>query len=207
MDRIGNRSFEDFPATTLFLDDVRDIIEVFEDTCQRFEVKANEYKITSASELGDLAAKFPGGRLDDIYIQGYDPYVSVDLRSFRVRAYVSDDTPVQMGVVAKVREIVDRGKRWTATPVLYVPGWILSMLGVGLLVWDRPALGVSAMSFAASATALSWLMLKRQSVIVYAIERGTRSGFFKRKRDEVVLALIAAAAGSLITYVTTKLLP
>jgi hypothetical protein len=103
LERNSNKILEDFPPTTLYIDDLAEIIEVFREGCKRVEVAAGEYKIADMSELEALAAKFSGDRFIDVKIQGNDPYVSVEFRPYAVRAYISEDSLEQRGVISKVR--------------------------------------------------------------------------------------------------------
>lgn len=132
MERITNKRIEDFPPATLYLNDLSEIVGVMAQACSRIEIKAGDYKITDASELDALAAKFPSGRFDDIYLQGYGPYISIDLRTYAVSAYISEDTLEQRGIVSKVRDIVNSGKKRN-------PGWLfgaLSNIAVAIGMWQ-----------------------------------------------------------------------
>ena len=82
MEKITNKISEDFPPTTLYLDDLERIVEILAESCKRIEIKTGDYKITDTSELNVLALKFPEGRFGHIYVQGYEPYVSVELRTY-----------------------------------------------------------------------------------------------------------------------------
>ena len=111
MEKITSKRSEDFPPATLYLDDLSQIVEVLAQACKRIEVKTGDYKITDPSELNALASKFPAGRFDHICLQGYDPYISSDLKTYGVSAYNSEDTLVQRGIVSTIREIVNSGKK------------------------------------------------------------------------------------------------
>lgn len=110
MERVGNKRIEDFPATTLYLDDLEEIVGILAGACKRLEIKVGDYKITDAGELNLLAQKF-SGRFEHIALQGYNPYVSVDLRTYGVSAYISEDSLEQRGIVARIRDVINKGKK------------------------------------------------------------------------------------------------
>lgn len=209
MERIETKRFEDFPSTALYLDDLSEIIDTLAKVCRTIEVKAGDYKITDPTELPKLASQFSEGRFNGVYITGEGPYVSVDLRTSGISVYVSQDTLELRGLVAKVRDIVVRGKK--RNPHL---GWFfsgLSNIAMVVAVWQfmskEYSLGalLAVLSLASIPISVSYGM--KNSVIVYSQPRGSVKTFFERKRDDIALAVIAAFLGGVVTYLTTKFLP
>jgi len=103
--------FEDFPSATLYLDDLSEILGTLAKACRSIEVRAGDYKICDPAELDALASRFPKGQFGHSYLQGHDPYISIDLRTSGVSAYIPKDTLEQRGLVSKIRDIVQRGKK------------------------------------------------------------------------------------------------
>ncbi len=207
MERIGNRRIEDFPPTTLFLDDLAEIVSVFTQACKRIEIRAGDYKLTDPGKLEALAKKYPKGRFDDIYLQGYDPYISLDLRTFGISAYISEDTLEQRGIIARIGDIVARGKKkspaWLYFPLIYLP----VLAGVWQLLSEQYLLGVALITlyFASIPFAVKYGM--RNKVIIHSEPQGATKTFLERKKDDIALAVISAGLGGLITYLVTKYLP
>ena len=112
MERSSNKHDENLPAATLYLDDVVEIVDTFAKTCVNLEITSGEYKITDPSELSALASKFPSGRFDDMRIQGFKPFVSLELRAYGARTYISEDTIEQRVVVTSAREILQRCRKF-----------------------------------------------------------------------------------------------
>lgn len=204
MERVSNKSFEDFPPTTLYIDDVGRILDLFLEACQRVEVKSGEYKISDKLELNELAAKFPSGRFPDILIQGHEPYVSVDFRPYGVRAYVSEETLVQRAIVAGVREIVMHGKKRRADFAFNVLFYVGIAAGTWQLTRKEYALGVFLIGFSFLIIPLAIRSIMRNNVVVHSKARSEIKSFFERKKEDMTLAIISATLGAVLSYVLTK---
>jgi len=204
-----SRRFEDFPSATLYLDDLSEILGTLAKACKSIEVRAGDYKICDPAELHVLASQFPKGRFGHIYLQGNDPYVSIDLRTSGVSAYISKDTLEQRGLVSKIRDIVQRGKKRNLHP-----GWLfsgLSNIAVIVATWQfiskEYLMGSLLIILSLASIPISVGYGMKNTVIVHSQSRGSVRTFFERKKDDIALAFIAAFLGGAITYLTTKLLP
>jgi hypothetical protein len=207
VERVGNRFIGRFPAVKLYRNDLLELIAAFEDGCERIEVRSGDFQIASGSELDQLAQQFPKGRFDDINIQGYYPFVSIELRSFGVRAYVSQDSSEQLGIVAKARVAIEQGKRLPPWLVLGVPACVLLVAGL-VLTFSGLSYDAAVICLAASLPLMSgFLGPGWRRVVVYTRTRHESPGFMQRNRDSIALVLISAVAGGLVTYLITRLLP
>lgn len=206
MERVGNKRIEDFPATTLYLDDLEEIVGILAGACERLEIRVGDYKITDARELSLLAQKFRD-RFEHIALQGYDPYVSVDLRTYGVSAYISEDSLEQRGIVARIGDVINKGKKKN-------PGWfygaltnVLALAGTITALNKEYALGLTmvAASFLSIPFAVKYGM--KNKVIVHTVKRGQVTSFFERRKDDLGLAAISAILGGVVTYLITRYLP
>lgn len=207
LEKITNKISEDFPPTTLYLDDLSQIVEVLVQSCKKIEVKTGDYKITDPSELNALASKFPAGRFDHVYLQGYDPYVSIELRTSGVSAYISEDTLVQRGIVSKIRDIVNSGKKKN-------PGWFYGALsnvaafaGTWQIISKEYVVGALLVFLSLATIPISVRYGMKNKVIVHSQRRSDVKTFFERKKDDIALAAISATLGGVIAYMITKLMP
>lgn len=209
LEKRKNKRFEDFPSATLYLDDLSEMLATLAEVCDRVELKTGDYTISEPVELEILASKFPNGRFGHVYLQGYDPYVSVDIRMSGVSAYISDETLELCGLVSKIRDIVQRRKKRNLHP-----GWLFSALSfsaasVGTLqIMSKEYLTGSLLimlSLASIPSIVSYEM--KNTVIVHTQPRASVKSFFERKKDDIVLVVIATLFGGFVTYLITKLLP
>lgn len=206
LEKIGSRRMEDFPPTTLYLDDLSEIVGIFTKACKCIEIKAGDYKITDPAELEALATKFPNGRFESIYLQGYEPYISLDLRTFGVTAYISDDTLEQRGVVAKVRDILNKGKKKSPRLLFYALTYIAAFVGTWQIISKDYLLGLPLIGLSLVSISVSVNYGMKNKVVVHSHLRGTAKTFFERKKDDIALAVISAFLGALLGGVITYLL-
>jgi hypothetical protein len=199
MENVGNsRVLGRFPATTLYLNDLQDLMRAFQSVCKTVELRAGAFEIVDADELTELAAKFRSGKFGSIRLVGHDPYVSIDLQPIGMQAFVLDDAPVEMGLVAKGREIARRGWKPRAFIV-----WSLSMvvaLSGGLVLLDQRqfVFGGILVCLAIASAVLAVERTARNTVVVRTGNRGDRPGFLRRNGDAIAVAVISALLGALL---------
>ena len=208
MERISSKLQEYFPATTLYLDDVIEVIDAFDQACDRIEITAGEYKITSPTELDELASKFTNDRFDNLKIQGYDPYVSLELRSFGARTYISEDSLEQRGLIAKAREVLDRCRRIRLHFLANAAYIVLCALATWQVFFCKNYyFGGLLMLVGFAMLPFSSHLKTKSAVIAYTRKRVDMKSFYERKKDDVLLAIISAALGAAASYAATKFLP
>lgn len=163
-------------------------------------------KITDLAELTELATKFPSGRFDDVFIQGYEPYISVDLRTFGVSAYISADTVEQRGVIARISDVVSRGKKRSPYRLYVVLVSLAMLVGIWQVFAKEYVLGTAlvVLSFVSIPFAVRCGM--KNEVIIHSETKGATKSFLERKKDDIALAVIAAFIGGAVTYLFTKFL-
>ena len=206
MERVSNKHDENLPAATLYLDDVIEIIDTFSKACARLEISAGEYKIADPTELKALADKFPLGKFEDLKIQGFEPFVSLELRSYGARTYISEDSLEQRVVVTSAREVLQRCRKIKPNSLVTITFFTL----IALTAWSVTAKSyylVGSLALASFTLLTITLNFRMNTIIVYTRTRADSKTFFQRKKDEVLLAVIAAALGAAASYAVIKLLP
>ena len=206
MERVSNKHDENLPAATLYLDDVIEIIDTFSKACTRLEISAGEYKIADPTELKALADKFPVGKFEDLKIQGFEPFVSLELRSYGARTYISEDSLEQRVVVTSAREVLQRCRKIKPDNLVNITFFAL----IALTAWSVTAKSyylVGSLALASFTLLTITLNFRMNTIIVYTRTRADSKTFFQRKKDEVLLAVIAAALGAAASYAVIKLLP
>jgi len=204
MDKTGNKHIKDFPPARLYLNDLEEILTLFNDNCEDVTFKTGEYDNIKPSELHDLVAKLHTHKFEDIYIQCRSPYMHLDLRSYGIEAYVSESSPQQLGLVAQVKDLINsRKKKYIEsvsnflTNIPLFGGLILAMLGE----WELTAIAFG-LSFVLIWPATSYKMA--HSIEVLTTPKKTNVPFFKRKKDELLIAISSAFLGALFSFVMVK---
>ncbi|MDP3083046.1 MAG: hypothetical protein Q8N44_05070 [Rubrivivax sp.] len=207
MERVSNKHDEDFPAATLYMDDVVQVLDTFAKACESVEVTASEYKITDPNELPALAAKFPQERFDDLKIQGFKPYVSLELRSYGARTYISEDTIEQRVVVTSAREVLVRCRKFKPDSIANVAYLLLAVTSVWAVMAKAHFVFFALVLAAVALLPFSVRLRMKNTVIVYTKNRSEAKGFLQRKKDDLLLVVLSAALGAAASYAATKLLP
>jgi len=204
--KIGNKRIEDFPPTTIYLNDLIEMVSILSETCKEVEIRSGEYVTTDAAELTELAKKFPNGRFDDVYLQSYNPYICIDIRSFGISVYISDDTAEQRGVIAQIADVINRGKKINPTWLDIILTLTSGALGVWQFILKNYVIGI--ILFVLPIVAIPFFVKHemKNKVIIYTENRGTVKPFLIRKKDDILLAILAAILGGIVTYVFTKFL-
>lgn len=205
MKKSGSKSFEDFPSTLLYLDDLKDILSVLSANCEEVRLRTGDYDDVAPEELDELVSNIKLERFQNIHIQTNKPYISIDLQSYVIRVYISEDNVIQRGVISKIREIVKRNERRYFEKALTVIG-MLPLVALGILVIMKEYAFSAVMFF------LSLMMIfpitkykMNHKVIILTKNKENRIPFLKRKKDELLVALVSASVGALISFILIKL--
>lgn len=205
MKKSGSKSFEDFPSTLLYLDDLKDILSVLSTNCAEVRLRTGDYDNVAPEELDELVSSIKLERFQNIHIQASNPYISIDLQSYVIRVYISEDNVIQRGVISKIREVVERNERRYFEKALTVIG-ALPLVAFGIFVFMKEY-ALSAVMFL-----LSLMMIfpitkyqMNHKVIILTKNKENRIPFLKRKKDELLVALASASAGALISFILIKI--
>ncbi len=171
------------------------------------EISSGEYKIIDPAELPALAEKFPSGRFDDLKIQGFNPYVYLELRAYGARTYISEDTLQQRVVVTHAREVLQRCRKLK-------PGTLENLAFFTLVALSTGAF-IAKLYIAFACLTVAWVAMlafgtrfrMKYTVVVYTQKRSQANTFWQRRKDDVLLAVVSAAIGAALSYAATKLLP
>lgn len=205
MKKTASKHFEDFPSVTLYLSDVQEILEILESECKKVILDTGNYQDVKPSELNELAKEIVNKRFPDIYIKAYDPYISIDLRSYGISVYISEDAIKQRGVVSKIRDVMNSRTRRHFGKLTNALTLLPAMAAGALVVADEYKLAgiMAAISFVAIYPVVKYQMANK--VVICTENKSQRASFFERRKDELIIGLVSAAAGALISFLLVKL--
>ena len=204
MNRDSSKVFEDFPPARLYLADLAEVIAAVQAVCDRVKVDAGQFSIDDPAELKELAANYPEGKFPELRVQGFDPYVSIEFRTYKVHVYVSNDSMELLGIAGKVRDVVTRRKKADTTLLEHAATSVPAAMGVWLLLSDSPLVGLILFALSLAAIPVSVRVMMRYRVAVHSIEYEQRTSFWLRKKDDIVLVIVSALLGGFVTYLITK---
>jgi hypothetical protein len=204
MKKAGNKGFADFPTAKLYLDDLLDIVHVLEESCGKVQIRTDGYDEIESSEIADFAASLDENRFSDIYIKAYEPFITFDLRSFGISAYISEDTLVQHGIVSKFREIIERRKKKYFGTLINILGLVpTAAFGISIAKGEW----LFAVLFLGLSFLMIWPIVKYQmahKVVVTTSLKRNESSFFSRKKDEILVAIGSALIGAIVSFALIK---
>ena len=204
MKKLTSKTFENLPAITLYLSDLREILSILADSCEEVSFRTDGYNDVAISELDELVQNIESDRFSDIHIQAYRPYISVDLRSFGAQIYINENDTTQRGVASKIIEVFkSRERRYFGKVINVLTG--VSILVCAFLFGEGEYKYAGAMMLGTLLSipqAIKYQM--RNKVIILTENRNLRPSFFKRRQDDIVIALVAAAVGAILSFTLVK---
>lgn len=200
---------EQLKPVRLYIDDLEQIVEVLQEVATDVEISTDEYTLTDIGQLPELKREF----FTFLELATREPYISVNLKPNGIWLYIAKDDMVSRGAFEKIKRILVKRKRpfaWllhnSVMSGLFT-GLALNLLGWGFIQGSSVGrvLGIFALILGVW---WSWYGHKdhftKYSLIIPK-HRIDEPNFFKRNADDVVLAIIAALVGSLLTLVIAKL--
>ena len=190
------------PPVTLFREDIVKIAETLTQNDGKLRLRTENFEYDSLEELfsnqEDSLFKLSLGR--------DDPHISVDFDgSIGVWIYTSRDDMLSKAIFFELQSLLE-SKRRTSHLVVAKFTKIMGWLG---------ALGGGAFATVGNWTAASlfWMLIPLDIIFSFAKHRSSiskelmaqRKSFWQRNSDQVVVAIIGAIAGAVITLIITAL--
>jgi len=212
MKRLQKSIRKEYKMPHLFLEDIEQIESVVKEAKPReYAIEFGGYEYAGIDEVPKNVES-----TTEFHIRTRDPYLSLDLSKYGATLYISSDDLGSTGLFAKVNETIKKRERKFA--------WFSSQVAI----WLAPALffssipplekilkeGASARSLVLAsfvvALALWWyisyaLGLKSFSKVEFT-KKKDRIGFVRRKKDQILLSVISAVVGSVLTVFLERLL-
>ena len=216
MKRKEKPSSVEIPPVRLFLEDLEEIEEVYKKYCKELKIETEDFEFDSVEELKNIGKD----KLNSLSFNSHDPYISVNFSPSNARIYSSEPDPKSVGIVAILKNILDK----RLTPLRHlISKWVLIILNILLFISVMAFLILKDLNENMNIIAIIplsffifwilWMMwgwrfdIKKHSVI-YLKNRSSKKNFFSRKKDDIILAIISSIFGCLLTllviYLTGK---
>lgn len=207
--------FENFPPAELYIDDLEEFFRLIQSSSNRVELEVGNLRLNDPADFSALSKNFGGGRLGSVRIKAKDIWFDFKLNSNGAQAYIASPTPLTLGIIEKIRLIMERRKRsrwWHVRKLSYV----VSIVFVLLCFWPtHQPHHLKEWSFDWGFLVLSllvWLwagsFCKKNKVLIWATQKHLKKSFFERNGDQLLVnmmsALVGAVVGAIITVVITK---
>ena len=211
MKKIKKPITKELPLFKLYLDDLESIYDILKQNAKdiviRVDTGSEEYQSEDIKQLKELETK----RIHDLSIECRDPYIRIGFYPSFAEINFGEDSTYNRGILSEIEDIISKRKvslgrflasNWTAGLSGALIG--ISIFGIPIIlrkeqemsyVWLCLALLLIGILLAISSYRFA---LKSHSTIVL-IERKEEISFWRRNKDQIVVAIIAAIIGSLIT--------
>jgi len=199
---IGSYTIEAKPVL-LYLEDLLEVTKIIQSSNPKsLIINSDRWSIDNFTELESIKCK----PLNDLTIESYCPSVTLRLHSSYAEVYISENNPVSRGIAEKIAELL----RMRRQPLWWLTsGFVASALSggaIGSITWVLIVPKQFRLIFCILMATL-WCIfetasrhrLKRYSIIIFK-RRPDQTNFFSRKKDEILLLIIGAVVGGLVTW-------
>lgn len=192
------------PPVTLFREDIATIAETLTQNDGKLFLKTEKYEYDSLDEL----LSNQEDTLFKLSLRRDQPHISVDFDgSIGVWIYASNDDLFSKAIFFELKSLLEskrRGSHFVVAKITKVMGWLGALGG-----------GAFAVAGDWTSAALLWMLIPLDIIFSFAKHRSgistelmaQRKTFWQRNSDHIVVALIGAIAGAVITFIITALLP
>ena len=208
MKRIPQRLSYKLGPIHLYLDEIEKIIEHLRSGAETVDVDAGEFHLEPTDKLADIK----GAEIHDLTIESSNPHIAVQLwpRSAELIAYRDD--PNTRGLFEVIKdELITHQRLFSGFHRYPMAGGVTLGLSPSVLLFlpipTAQRLIATALMFALGVLmSLPVLRILHKSYSTVVLRyRAERPSFWQRKGDEILIALISAIIGSLLTLGITKL--
>ena len=209
MEKVKKNLLKNYPILRLYKSDLEKIFKLFKDHYPEIEIVADGFKLDDFSELSKINKQ----EIFDFEISAHNPFLSVDFSRNSARIYLSDEDDIKLrGLADKIADILSERKsylRFFANPwtpnLICLIGFILIFslskeVKTPLYLFPFYILFIGLWYF--------WgikIATKKHSLI-YLYDYSSAPSFFKRNKDRILLAILSAAIGGIITLIISLLL-
>jgi hypothetical protein len=211
MERNIQSHSEQLKPVLLYRDDIEQIVELLREVSPNVELSTDEHKFNDVKEWADLKRDY----FTNMLLKTRNPYVYVGLSKNSVHLYIAEDTPQSRGTFEKIKRfLMDRkapGQKLLnpSMPPLVFNLPLYAFLFLPGPLRDRDWTSISVTGILMLGCVWWWWLaiqsrLRKYSVIVpkYRIDA---PNFWKRNSDKIVLVIISALIGSLLTLLIKSL--
>jgi len=193
---------KNFKPIKLFYDDIESLYDIFREQTDEIKIEADMYELENINEILSIKKRY----FTNLKFSIYKPYMSLEFSNNSIRLYTSDDTPIQRGLFEKLNSLLKKKERF---PLSLLLNPILSIIPVAILGGIFFIEDITLRSIVSFITII-WLAsimlydMKFHSMII-PIHKNSQPNFFQRNKDQIILVIISAVVGGLISTYLSKL--
>lgn len=201
---------ERLPPLILYIEDVDSIYQIFSEVNPDVRISTADYAFENLEELKESGLE----KTHYLSIEITEPNISLKLEPYLATLQCDDDTAVQRGTIEKIKSVLLHRKR---NLTKFLQSGVLAGVCVGFSAWylipgladhDVRKITIGLTTFLVGLVWSWWAIVRSHTVYptIYISQRRTPPRFWEARKDEIILAIIAAIVGSVITLLISKLL-
>jgi len=218
MKKVKKEYIKYYPFLRLYKKDIEEIIKLFKQNCKSVEIYIDEYKLDDISEIKDIDKQ----KVSYFHISStLQAYLSLSSKSANFVLINEDDLKLR-GLETKIDQIfAGRKSAWDIlnSPWVFIPHIIIT---VCVIIWWLSSLTFLSLSLTFLASTVGVMILgffplcisyllkyidSNKHCVIFLCNPEERSNFFKRNKDRLIIGLIGAFVGGIITFIITCLTP
>ena len=192
----------ELPPVKLYLDDLESICDILKQKAKGIDITTEDYKVEDVKQLKSLETK----KIHYLSIKCSDPYITMEFYPSSASIYYAEDSTYNRGILSEIEDVLSKRKvflgrflasNWAAClNGALIGGSFSAMIGMPkTYTWLFLAL---ELLFILSMIFLCRFAFRSYSTIIL-LERKREVPFWKRNSDQILVAIIAAIASSLVT--------
>jgi len=206
MRKLRKPIIKELPPVKLYLDDLKSIHDLLQEKVKSIDITTEAYEVEDIKQLKDLEVK----EIHYLSIKCSNPYMSIEFRPSSASVYFAEDSTYNRGILSEIEDILNKRKSFLRS--FLTSSWAELVLG-GFVGFSFVAMLVMLKN---ESLAYFWLFLGLVLLSIFFSVHSFRLGlwnyctialskrkeensFWKRNRDQILVATIAAIAGSLVT--------
>jgi len=200
----------DFGLTKLFFDDLEEIINILKEASEKIDINTEDFQIESMEEFGELDKE----DLNILRVETFNPWIVLDIQPRESYIYAGEDTLITRGVLDKIKSIFRRRRykfSWLASEFISkISSPLIILLLFDYLILDKKAIFMILVIIFSSLSIVNTIFIFSLKNRITLAKKSDKKSFWRRKKDDIILAIISALIGSVIgaivTLIITKIL-
>jgi len=206
MKKIQKPLSKELPPVKIYLDDLKQIYEILKEKVKSIEITTEDYEVDDINQLKNLDSK----KLNYLSMECSDPHITIEFDSSSASIYFAEDSTYNRGILSEIEEILT--KRRVFLGRFLASNWAFGLNGMFVGFFFFAMVSIIRSNFMSAGWLFLALLLlfcilmvlqfrfalRGYSTIVLS-ERRELVSFWKRNSDQILVAIIAAIIGSLIT--------
>lgn len=199
MEKVANPLLKKYPIMRLYKSDLEKIFNLFKDQFPKLEIVADGFKLNDFSELSKINKQ----EIVEFKITGRDPYLQLDFSRYSASIYLSDEDDIKLrGLADKIGDILSDRKSYLRffanpwSPNLLTLIWIIFVyLSKTPFVFSLPVF----LLFVCLWLFWGFRIDTQKHSLIYLYDHSSASNFLKRNKDNILLSVLSALIGGIIT--------